>query len=104
LGTVETLMNSIVNTTTKRAPDDLWTAGHPLLGEVNQDVVARHKTRVVNAIKNNSTTEYKVGDYVRVKMGTLYSSVRKVIKSGDKKVLLYTGFIAYYGRTNPIGD
>jgi hypothetical protein len=88
LGTVETLMNSIVNTTTKRAPNDIWTAGHPLQGEVNQDVVARHKSRVVNAIKNNSTTEYKVGDYVRVKLGTLYSSVRKIIKSGDKKLLV----------------
>jgi hypothetical protein len=48
-------------------------------------MVGRHKNRVANAIKNNSTTEYKVGDYVRVKMGTLYSSVRKIIKSGDKK-------------------
>jgi hypothetical protein len=51
-------------------------------------VVARHKNRVANAIKNNSTTEYKVGDYVRVKMGTLYSSVRKIIKSEDKKLLV----------------
>jgi hypothetical protein len=41
-----------------------------------------------DAIKNNSTTECKVGDYVRVKMGTLYSSVRKIIKSGDKKLLV----------------
>jgi hypothetical protein len=85
---VEQLMNTTVNTTTKRAPDDIWKQGHPLQGEVNQDVVARHKTRVVNAIKNNSTTEYKIEDYVRVKLGTLYSSVRKVIKSGDKKLIV----------------
>ncbi len=32
--------------------------------------------------------EYEIGDYVRVKMATLYSSVRKIIKSGDKKLLV----------------
>jgi hypothetical protein len=44
-----------------------------------------HEKRIINAVKNNSTTEYQIGDFVRVKMGTLYSSVRKLIKSGDKK-------------------
>jgi hypothetical protein len=70
LGTVETLMNTTVNSTSKRAPNDIWTPGHPLQGEVNPNVINSHKTRVANVVKNNSTTEYKVADYVRVKMGT----------------------------------
>jgi hypothetical protein len=35
-----------------------------------------HERRIINAIKNNDITEYKLGDFVRVKMGTLYSKVQ----------------------------
>ena len=34
--------------------------------------------------------EYKVGDYVRVKMASLFSVVRKMIKAGDKKLITVT--------------
>ena len=43
---------------------------------------------MTNAIKNNKTQEFKVGDHVRVKMGTLYSSVRKMIKSNNNKLII----------------
>jgi hypothetical protein len=80
------LMNSQKNSTTKENPDDIWKEGHELAGEKNQDVIRLHERRIASAVKNN--TKYKVGDYVRVKMATLYSSVRKIIKSGDKKLLV----------------
>lgn len=79
------LLNSQRNSTTKRNPDSIWKPGHELQGEQDQDIIRLHEKRIINAVKNNSTTEYKLGDFVRVKMGTLYSSVRKLIKSGDKK-------------------
>ena len=63
----------------------MWKPGHELEGEQDRDIIRLHEKRITNAIKNNPTEEYIVGDYVRVKMGTLYSSVRKLIKSGDKK-------------------
>jgi hypothetical protein len=82
------LMNTQKNGTTKENPDDIWNEGHDLEGDKNEAIIRLHKNRIANAVKNNSTEEYKVGDYVRVKMATLYSSVRKVIKSGDKKLLV----------------
>ena len=88
LKTTTKLMNSQRNGTTKENPDNLWKEGHELQGEMNNGVIALHKKRIANAVKNNSTKEYKVGDYVRVKMGTLYSNVRKLIKSGDKKLIV----------------
>jgi hypothetical protein len=56
-----------------------------LQGEQDQSIIRLQERRIINAIKNNDTTECKIGDFVRVKMGTLYSKIRKLIKSGDKK-------------------
>jgi hypothetical protein len=82
------LMNTQRNGTTKANPNDIWREGHELQGEKNQNVIRLHERRIANAVKNNTTEEYKINDYVRVKMATLYSSVRKIIKSGDKKLLV----------------
>ena len=81
------LMNTYKNGTTKENPDDIWKESHELCWK-NEAIIRLHKNRIANAVRNNSTEEYKVGDYVRVKMATLYSSVRKIIKSGDKKLLV----------------
>jgi hypothetical protein len=81
------LMNTQKNETTKENPNDIWLEGHQLYWK-NEAIIRLHKNRIANAVRNNSTEEYKVGDYVRVKMATLYSSVRKIIKSGDKKLLV----------------
>jgi hypothetical protein len=94
------LLNSQVNGTTKRTPDSVWKPGHELQGEQDQDVIRLHERRIINAVKNNDTTEYKIGDFVRVKMGTLYSSVRKLIKSGDKKNIVVNYSPTVYKITN----
>jgi hypothetical protein len=88
LQTTANLLNSQRNGTTKQTPDNVWKEGHELQGEQDQSIIRLHEKRITNAIKNNNTTEYKIGDFVRVKMGTLYSSVRKLIKSGDKKNII----------------
>ena len=85
LQTTANLLNSQVNGTTKRTPDSVWKPGHELQGEQDQDVIRLHEKRIENSVKNNPTEEYQVGDFVRVKMGTLYSAVRKLLKSGDRK-------------------
>ncbi len=51
-------------------------------------------------MKNNGTVEFKVNDFVRVKMGTLYSSVRKLLKSGDRKNVVVSYSPTVYKITN----
>ena len=80
-------MNSQRNGTTKQTPNSLWKEGH---GEKNESVINLHKERIAKEIQGNTTKEYKVGDYVRVKMGSLFSEVRKMIKAGDKKLITVT--------------
>jgi IS30 family transposase len=79
LQTTANLLNSQRNGTTKQTPDSVWKEGHELQGEQDESIIRLHERRIINAIKNNDTTEYKLGDFVRVKMGTLYSKVRKLI-------------------------
>jgi hypothetical protein len=93
-------MNSQVNGTTKCTPDSVWKPGHELQGEQDQDIIRLYERRIINAVKNNDTTEYKIGDFVRVKMGTLYSKVCKLIKSGDKKNIVVNYFPTVYKITN----
>jgi hypothetical protein len=94
------LLNSQVNGTTKRTPDSIWKPGHKLQGEQDQDVIRLHERRIINAVKNNDITEYKIGDFVREKMGTLYSKARKLIKSGDKKNIIVNYSPTVYKITN----
>jgi hypothetical protein len=100
LQTTANLLNTQMNGTTKRTPNSIWKEGHELQGERDRDVIRRHEQRIINAVKNNPTTEYKVGDFVHVKMGTLYSSVRKLIKSGDKKNIVVNYSPTVYKITN----
>jgi hypothetical protein len=89
-----------MNGTTKRTPNSIWKEGHELQGEQDRDTIRRHERRIINAVKNNGTIEYKVGDFVRVKMGTLYSSVRKLLKSGDRKNVVVNYSPTVYKITN----
>jgi hypothetical protein len=100
LQTTANLLNSQMNSTTKRTPDSIWKEGHELQGEQDRATIRRHEQRIINAVKNNPTTEYKIGDFVRVKMGTLYSSVRKLLKSGDRKNVVVNYSPTVYKITN----
>jgi hypothetical protein len=96
-------LNSQRNGTTEQTPDIVWKEGHELQGEQDQSIIRLHERRIINAIKNNDTTEYKFGDFVRVKMGTLYSKVCKLIKSGDKKNIAVNYSPTVYKITNILG-
>jgi hypothetical protein len=89
-----------MNGTTKRTPNSIWKEGHDLQGEQDKATIRRHEQIILNAVKNNGTTEYKIGDFVRVKMGTLYSSVRKLLKSGDRKNMVVNYSPTVYKITN----
>ena len=47
-----------------------------------------HKKRIVREIKKSTAHEFQVGDKVRVKMGALFSKIRKLIKSDNKKLIV----------------
>jgi hypothetical protein len=100
LQTTANLLNTQSNGTTKRTPNSIWKQGHELQGEQDRDTIRRHEQRIINAVKNNPTTEYKIGDFVRVKMGTLYSSLRKLLKSGDRKNVVVNYSPTVYKITN----
>jgi hypothetical protein len=100
LQTTANLLNSQMNGTTKRTPDSIWKEGHELQGEQDRATIRRHEQRIINLVKYNGTTEYKIGDFVRVKMGTLYSSVRKLLKSGDRKNVVVNYSPTVYKITN----
>jgi hypothetical protein len=62
LQTTANLLNTQMNGTTKRTPNSIWKEGHELQGEQDRATIRRHEQRIINAVKNNPTTEYKVGD------------------------------------------
>jgi IS30 family transposase len=103
LQTTANLLNSQVNGTTKQTPNNVWKEGHELQGEQDQSIIRLHEKRIINAIKNNDTTEYKIGNFVRVRMGALYSSVRKLIKSDDKKNIVVNFSPTVYKITRILG-
>jgi hypothetical protein len=39
-------------------------------------------------VLKNTTKEFQLGDYVRVKLSQLYSQIRKMVKDGDKKYIV----------------
>jgi hypothetical protein len=100
LQTAVNLLKTQMNGTTKRTPNSIWKERHELQGEQDRDTIRRHERRIINTVKNNGTVEYKIGDSVRVKMGTLYSSVRKVLKSGDRKNVVVNHSPTVYKITN----
>ena len=79
--------NNSKHSTTKETPDNVWRAGKErrIDEPIIQNVMQRIEDRAEASIKRNTTSEYKVGDQVRVLMSSLYSEVRKVIKAGDQK-------------------
>lgn len=75
--------NSQRNSTTKARAVDIWRPNHaiPADNEVANNIRAKAKQQ----IKKNATMELRVGQYVRVKMGALFSEVRNMIKSKERE-------------------
>ena len=71
-------LNSQRNGTTKKAPVIIWCQGHQI-EDRDKDVVDLHKKRIIREIKKSTAHKFEVGDLVRVKMGALFSKIRKLI-------------------------
>ena len=80
-------LNSQRNGTTKKAPVIVWREGHQI-EEKDKDIVDLHKKRIIREIKKSTAEKFQVGDLVRVKMGALFSKIRKLIKSDNKKLIV----------------
>ena len=55
---------------------------------IDKNVVDLHKKRIIREIKKSTAHKFEVGDLVCVKMGALFSKVRKLIKSDNKKLIV----------------
>ena len=80
-------LNTQRNGTTKKTPISIWRPGHEIIHK-DKEIVQFHKDRIVNEIKKNTAGKFNVGDLVRVKMGALFSKIRKLIKSNKKKLIV----------------
>ena len=74
--------NTQTNRTTKEEPNDIWSNTY----DNNDDVEEKIKKRAEQMLYN--TQELNVGDYVRVKMSSLQSQIRKMIKDNMKKHII----------------
>ena len=80
-------LNSQRNGTTKKTPISVWRQGHQI-EDRDKDIVDLHKKRIIREIKKSTAEKFQVGDLVRVKMGALFSKIRKLIKSDNKKLIV----------------
>ena len=80
-------LNSQRNGTTKQKPSSIWRQGHDRIDR-DKGVVDLHKKRIIKEIKKSTAHKFEVGDLVRVKMGALFSKIRKLIKSDNKKLIV----------------
>ena len=76
-------LNSQRNGTTKKILISVWRQSHEII-QKDKEIVQFHKDQIVSEIKKNTAEKFYVGDLVRVKMGALFSKIRKLIKSNKK--------------------
>ena len=102
---IENVKNNMKNSITKLAPNQIWTprplpvdseetsvknmrAGIFLENALQRQALSRLMIRAKSILSEN--VNFEVGDVVRVKMSSLYSTVRQTIKEGNKKNLTKT--------------
>jgi len=78
------------NSTTKKRPIDVWKniPYNRLDAFNNRDVGYNIREKARKDVLKNTTQEFELGDYVRVKLSQLYSQIRKMVKDGDKKYIV----------------
>jgi transposase InsO family protein len=82
LQTIMNAKNGQYNSTIKTRPIDVWEGNGNRMGN---DPAANIRERARKQVLRNTTKELHVGDYVRIKMSALYSSVRKMIKEATRE-------------------
>ena len=80
--------NSQKNTTTKQAPKDIWKPGHVFTPEQTKKTFENLQKAAAREVAKNKSQTYENGDIVRVKMTALFSNLRKLVKSGNKKYIV----------------
>lgn len=78
--------NAMVNSTTKYAPNKLWTAKNN--NRNFRQAIIKEKIKGKAKAMLDKITEFEIGDYVRIKMLALQSQIRQKIKNGNKKYIV----------------
>lgn len=85
LNEIEENKNTQTNNTTRFEPNEIWTQD----GTINNKAVnVENKIKAKAERMLQNTTELNIGDYVRVNLSALQSSIRKMIKDGQKKDII----------------
>ena len=90
---IEDMKNNTFHSLLKATPNEIWSANKDeiRLRQLDKKSVAKvnHLRHVKKQIKKFIDEDtFEVGDYVRVRMATLFSNIRKVIKSGNSKQIV----------------
>ena len=78
------------NSTTKKRPIDIWQNTPYTRAERfnNREVAMNTSEKARKDVLKNTTQEFELGDYVRVKLSQLYSQIRKMVKDNQKKYIV----------------
>jgi hypothetical protein len=74
--------HSTIRTTPNKLADKIDDEG----ARENNEIILKNRARKL--VEKYKSQEFELGDYCRITMSTMYSSVRAVIKSGNKKNLV----------------
>jgi hypothetical protein len=101
LDDIETNRNNTYNSSIKNSPDKIWTATKELIDpniDENTNALTINKIIAQQNIKNNFLAKkakyddvfdsFEVGDMVRIKMATVFSNIRKMIKQKQTDKLI----------------
>ena len=78
------------NSTTKRRPIGIWQNTPYTRAERfnNRGDAMNTSEKARKDVLKNTTQEFELGDYVRVKLSQLYSQIRKMVKDNEKKIIV----------------
>jgi len=89
--------NNSKNETTGKTPNQIWTAGlqDAYKNEIDENKANNIREARQNLLRNAQeqidkyrTPVYEKGDLVHIKLSALYSKIRRVVKEGNKKLLV----------------
>ena len=110
LTNVENIKNSSYHSVLKIEPNKVWDARHdqaevalykpsypkekaqkralPFVNDITHQTMSNIKKQAVKSLEKYNEVQYKEGDRVRVDMMTIFSDVRRVFKSGQRKQIV----------------
>ena len=86
LSNIEENKNNSYNSSIKAIPSQIWKPTK----EINEEIAENIKQLTERKMeKFQELDDFQIGDIVRVKMSSIFSNVRKLVKDGNSKQILF---------------